>query len=81
MRVIAEVPHPHFRITIFFMNQKYILKIEHGNFEQNYKISEFDYTIGSEQDIVNMISPEFLTEVATIFNLMRTTISKPLANF
>jgi hypothetical protein len=81
MRVIAEVPHPHFRITIFYMNQKYILKIESGNFEQNYKISEFDYTIGSEKDIVKLVSPEFLAEVATIFNLMRTTVSKPLANF
>jgi len=81
MRVIAEVPHPIYRITIFYMNQKYILKIESGNFEQNYKISEFDYSINSEKEIVKMVQDNFLKDVATIFELMRTTISKPLADF
>lgn len=81
MRVIAEVPHHSYRITVFYMNQKYILKIEWGNLEQNYKISEFDYAIGSETDIVQMVNEEFLSDVATIFEQMRTTIAKPLASF
>jgi hypothetical protein len=42
MRVIAELPHPDCKITIFSMNQKYIIKLEKGIFEQIYKISELD---------------------------------------
>ena len=34
MRIIAELPHPDFKISILNMNQKYIVKIEQGTLEQ-----------------------------------------------
>ena len=43
MRILAEIPHPDCKISVFYMNQKYIVKFEKGNFEQSYKISELDY--------------------------------------
>ena len=42
MRVIAELPHPECKISIFSMNQKYIVKFEQGTFEQSYKLAELD---------------------------------------
>lgn len=42
MRVVAEIPHSHLKITVFSWNGKYLLKIEKGMYEQTYKISEMD---------------------------------------
>ena len=41
MRIIAELPHPEFKISILNMNQKFIVKIEQGTLEQSYKIPEW----------------------------------------
>lgn len=43
MRIIATIPHPEMRISIFSMNQKYILKLEWGPLEQSYKWDEYDF--------------------------------------
>jgi hypothetical protein len=37
MRIIAELPHPDFKITIMSMNQKFIVKMEKGVYEQILK--------------------------------------------
>lgn len=43
MRIIATIPHPEMRISIFQMNQKYILKLEWGPLEQAFKWDEYDF--------------------------------------
>ncbi len=43
MRIIGTIPHPEMRISIFNMNQKYILKLEWGPLEQSYKWEEYDF--------------------------------------
>ena len=40
MRWLETIPHPHCGIHIFHWNSKYILKIEWGDVEQIYKISD-----------------------------------------
>ena len=55
MRIIGEIPHPDCKISIFYINQKYIVKFEKGNFEQSYKISEFDFLIKSIEDIKTIV--------------------------
>ncbi|MFY8171233.1 MAG: hypothetical protein ACOVJ4_01185 [Sphingobacteriaceae bacterium] len=42
MRIIDTIEHPIMRISIFQMNQKYIVKFELGALEQSYKFSELD---------------------------------------
>jgi hypothetical protein len=42
MRIIDTIAHPIMRISIFQMNQKYIVKFELGALEQSYKFSELD---------------------------------------
>jgi len=69
MRVIAELPHPEFKISIFSMNQKFIVKIERGILEQSYKISEMDVTDGVNS-VFELLDEEFLNTVTTRFKEM-----------
>lgn len=72
MRIIAELPHPEFKITLFNMNQKYIVKFEQGQLEQSYKLSELDLTGGGANEIFQIIDEEFMTTVSDRFRTMRT---------
>lgn len=66
MRVIAELPHPDFKISIFAMNQKFIVKIEKGVLEQSYKIPEMDLTDGVNS-VFELLDEAFLKTVASRF--------------
>lgn len=70
MRVIAELPHPDCKITIFSMNQKFIIKLEKGIFEQVYKLSELDIPDGVN-GIFQILDVEFMESVAKRFVEMR----------
>jgi hypothetical protein len=62
MRIIDTIAHPIMRISIFQMNQKYIVKFELGALEQSYKFSELDI-INLEilkADVAEKISPNAL---------------------
>jgi hypothetical protein len=81
MRIIAEIPHPSCKISVFYMNQKYIVKFEQGNFEQNYKISEIDYVISGIDDIKKVINEKFITSVLLHFKGMQSDLSLALSDF
>lgn len=66
MRVIAELPHPEFKITIFSMNQKFIVKAEKGTLEQSYKIPDMDLTDGINS-VFEILDEEFLKTIAARF--------------
>jgi len=70
MRVLAELPHPDCKITLFSMNQKYIIKLERGAFEQIYKISELDITDGVN-GVFQLLDSEFINSAVKRFNQMR----------
>lgn len=72
MRVIAELPHPECKITIFSMNQKYIVKFEQGTFEQSYKLAELDLSGGGVNDVFEILDGEFIGTVIERFKIMRT---------
>lgn len=71
MRIIAELPHPDFKISILSMNQKFIVKIEKGVFEQTYKVAELDLTDGVNS-VFEILDDEFLKKVSARFVDMRT---------
>lgn len=66
MRIIAELPHPEFKISILNMNQKYIVKIEKGTLEQSFKIPEMDLTDGVNS-VFELLDEAFLATVANRF--------------
>ena len=70
MRVVEEIPHSQFKITIFSWNNKYIIKIEIGQFEQSFKINESD--VSGIDDIKLMLNDAFLSKVMNRFVEMRS---------
>ncbi len=70
MRIIAELPHPDFKISILNMNHKFIIRIEQGNLEQSYKIAEADVLDGVNS-VFELLDQEFLNTVLTRFKDMR----------
>lgn len=75
MRVLAELPHPNCKITLFNMNQKYIVKFEQGQLEQSFKLSELDLAGGGANEIFQMLDEEFIATVIERFKTMRSDFS------
>ncbi|MDM1048011.1 MULTISPECIES: hypothetical protein [Sphingobacterium] len=73
MRVLAELPHPDCKITIFGMNQKFIVKFEQGTLEQSYKLAEAD-VVGGVNGVFEMLDEEFIQQVIGLFAEMRKAI-------
>ena len=71
MRVIAELPHPDCKITLFSMNNKYIIKFEQGSLEQTYKIPEVDI-VGGVDGVFELLDNTFIESVLNRFSTMRT---------
>ena len=76
MRIIGEIPHPQLKITLFNWNNKYLIKFEAGNYEQTYKVNEYD--IAGEEALKNMVTEEFLDQVKEIFKTMHNNLQKVL---
>lgn len=72
MRVVGEIPHPHLKITIFNWNNRYLIKLEDGAFEQTFKVSEFDIT--SEEDLRKLIDKAFVKEAEERFQSMAQSL-------
>lgn len=69
MRVVADIPHPKYKIQIFNYNAKYIVKIELGQFEQVYKINETD--VMGLNDVKAMVTDQILKNALHRFIEMR----------
>ena len=78
MRIIAELPHPECKISLFNMNQKYIIKFEQGTLEQSYKLSELDLTGGGANEIFQILDEAFIATVIERFKHMRTDFSSAI---
>ncbi|MEX1189933.1 MAG: hypothetical protein WED33_11790 [Bacteroidia bacterium] len=68
MRIIDQIPHPQLRISIFSMNDKYLVKFEAGPYEQTYKVNH-DEVEGLEA-LKQQVNDEVLEKVASIFRKM-----------
>ncbi len=70
MRVIAEIPHADFKVSIFSMNRKFIIKMEQGALEQTYKVAEADLMDGVNS-VFELLDDAFYQTVAARFTEMR----------
>ncbi len=68
MRIIDSIPHPSITISIFQMNDKYMVKFEAGMMEQTFKFLTSD--VKSVEDLKKKISPEFIENTRKRFNEM-----------
>lgn len=63
MKIVKEFSNAYGRCTIFEMNNKFIVKIENGNYEQTYKLSSMDYLIQSAADFDVLLDEKFMQSV------------------
>ncbi len=75
MRVVREIPNPNCKITIFSWNQKYLIKLESGPFEQTFKVSEFDVL---EQELDEILNENFIAEAIKRFSDMRHSLQNAM---
>jgi hypothetical protein len=68
MRIIDTIPHPQLKISIFSMNDKYLLKFEAGPYEQTYKVSHED--TGSLEELKQKVNDYFCNETIRLFREM-----------
>jgi hypothetical protein len=72
MRIIGEIPHDIYKITLFDWNERYIIKIESGPYEQSFKIDHMDI---SEQEIPALLDTSFMKGVTRRFHEMHQEFS------
>ena len=68
MRIIDSIPHPSISISIFNMNDKFIVKFEAGPMEQSFKFQT--ETVKSVENLKKMINDDFIENVRLRFNEM-----------
>lgn len=68
MRILGSIPHPVFKISVFGWNEKYLVKLEAGLFEQTYKFNEADFA--SWELLVPFFDKELLTDAHATFKKM-----------
>lgn len=69
MRVVADIPNPHVKITLHSYNGKYILKLEKANLEQIYKIEETE--VMGDEGAKALLDEQFIEAVVNRFVDMR----------
>jgi hypothetical protein len=78
MKVLKQITHPHLGITLFWWNQKYILKFEQADLEQTYKIREMD--ISGEAEIMELLANEaFIKKINQRFSQMANDLNEVLS--
>ena len=68
MRIIDSIPHPSISISIFQMNDKYIVKFEAGPMEQAFKFYTED--VKSVDGLKKLINEDFIDKVHARFKEM-----------
>lgn len=75
MRIIQTIEHPKMRISLFQMNQKYILKFEFGPLEQSYKFDELDF-FGQEDFVQKVNSSNLISQAESRFKEMMVDLNE-----
>lgn len=68
MRIIDSIPHTSMSISIFQMNDKFIVKFEAGPMEQAFKFYTED--VKSVEGLKKLINESFIETVRVRFNEM-----------
>lgn len=76
MRIIGEIANPDCKITLFSWNNRYLIKLEKGLFEQTFKINHFD--LASEDELKLVVSESFISKALNRFSEMENDLLEGL---
>ena len=68
MRVIKELLVQDCRVTIFSWNNRYIIKMERGLYEQTFKVDQFD--VMDDAELLALLDAEFVQQALDRFDSM-----------
>jgi len=78
MKIAGNIPHPKMTITVFIMNEKFIVKFEAGPMEQVYKLSQGK--IRGMEHVQQIVDAQFQEEVlkkfGEMFESMRSSLER-----
>jgi len=74
MRIIATIPHPQLKISVFLYNEKYIVELEGGQYKQSFKISA--ESVAGLEGVKALITSELLDNCMVRFSGMHTDFKK-----
>jgi hypothetical protein len=77
MSIIDSIPHPSISISIFQMNDKYIVKFEAGPMEQAFKFHTDE--VKSVDGLKTIINEVFIEKVRLRFNDMFLQMKEAIA--
>ena len=77
MRVVGEIPHPDCKITLLSWNNRYLIKVELGSFEQTFKINMTDLT--SDAELLELVDDHFVQECLERFPKMHEALVSAVA--
>lgn len=66
MRIIGEIPHPKYKITVLQHNGRTSVQIEHGLVQQTYKYRDGS-GIESVESVQQLLTETFLEKVDAVF--------------
>ena len=70
MRIIGEIPHPTYKITVFSMNDKLSIQVEDSLLTQTYRFRD-GTGVGSLEDVRLFMNNQFMESVDEAFIKMR----------
>ena len=76
MRYIKDIANNKFKISIYQWNNKYIIKVESGAYEQTYKIDQ--YEVADVEEIEKCVDDVFLESVERRFDIMNNDFFESL---
>lgn len=76
MRVVGQINHPQCTINLFYWNNKYLIKLEAGPFEQTFKVNEWD--VANENELRKIVTEEFVQTALDRFESMAASLQRAL---
>lgn len=72
MKVINTITHEKCNITFFHWNNRYLIKLEAGPFEQTYKVEQYD--LSSEDELTKIVNEDFINQAMARFDAMSASL-------
>ena len=79
MRLLATIPHPNISITVFQINDKYVVKLEAGPMEQTFKFTNEE--VNGQDEIKKILDGEFMRKTIERFNEMFISLKEAKERF
>jgi hypothetical protein len=76
MRVLKEFSNQGCKVTLYAWNNRYLIKLEQGHFEQTFKVDQFEFN--DENAVAELLDEAFMREAIDRFDTMARSLHAAL---